>query len=126
MEKTTRRLRKAGVTIGLDLGDKRHAFCVLDRCGEILKKGSLHNERNELAKLASAYPRALVVMEAGTHSPWISRFLDSLGMEIVVAKPGCDAQRSTAKIQARGNARSSYVRFRTDSAMTPRRQRGRQ
>jgi transposase len=87
MEKTTRRLRKARVTIGLDLGDKRHAFCVLDRCGEILKKGSLQNERNELAKLASAYPGALVVMEAGTHSPWTSRFLDSLGMEIVVANP---------------------------------------
>ena len=52
-----------------------------------MKKGSLHNERNELAKLASAYPGALVVMEAGTHSPWISRFLDSLGMEVVVANP---------------------------------------
>ena len=26
-------------------------------------------------------------MEAGTHSPWISRFLDSLGMEVVVASP---------------------------------------
>jgi transposase len=60
---------------------------VLDSRGEVLNKGSLHNERNELAKLASAYPRALLVMEAGTHSPWISRFLDSLGMEVVVANP---------------------------------------
>jgi transposase len=87
MEKTTRTLRKAKVTIGLDLGDKRHRFCVLDSRGEVLNKGSLHNERNELAKLASAYPGALLVMEAGTHSPWISRFLDSLGMEVVVANP---------------------------------------
>jgi transposase len=37
--------------------------------------------------LASAYPGALVVMEAGTHSPWINRFLDSLGMDVVVANP---------------------------------------
>ena len=87
MEKTTRRLRKAKVTIGLDLGDKRRRFCVLDSRGEVLRKGSLLNGRNELAKLANAYPGAPVVMEAGTHSPWISRFLDSLGMEVVVANP---------------------------------------
>lgn len=87
MKKIIRRLRKANVTIGLDLGDKRHTFCVLDSHGEVLKKSLLLNERNELAKLAGTYPGALVVMEAGTHSPWISRFLDSLGMEIVVANP---------------------------------------
>ena len=61
--KATRRLRKAQATIGLDLGDKRHTFCVLDTRGEIVNKGSMRNERNELAKLASAYPGALVVME---------------------------------------------------------------
>jgi hypothetical protein len=59
MEKTTRRLRKEKVTIGLDLGDKRHTFCVLDRRGEILKKGWLHNERKELAKLVTVYLGAL-------------------------------------------------------------------
>ena len=87
LEKTTRRLRKAQATIGLDLGDKRHTFCVLDTRGEVVNKGSMRNERNELAKLASAYPGALVVMEAGMHSPWTSRFLDSLGMGVVVANP---------------------------------------
>lgn len=55
--------------------------------GEVLTLTRLSPLHNELAKLASAYPGALVVMEAGTHSPWISRFLDSLGMEIVVANP---------------------------------------
>jgi transposase len=84
MEKTIRRLRKAEATIGLDLGDKRHTFSVR---GEIVNKGSMRNDRNELAKLASAYPGALVIMKAGMHSPWISRFLDSLGMEVVVANP---------------------------------------
>jgi transposase len=51
-----------------------------------LEEGALHNERKELAKLASAYPGALLVMEAGTHSPWVSRFLGSVRMD-VVAKP---------------------------------------
>ena len=56
MEKTTRKLRKAQATIGLDLGDKRRTFCVLDTRGEVVNKGSMRNERNELAKLASALP----------------------------------------------------------------------
>ena len=60
---------------------------MLDSRGEVLKKSLLFNERSELAKLAGTYPGALVVMEAGTHSPWISRFLDSLGTEVVVANP---------------------------------------
>ena len=59
---------------------------MLDSHGEVLKKSLLFNERNELAKLAGTYPGALVVIGAGTHSPWISRFLESLGMEVVVAK----------------------------------------
>jgi hypothetical protein len=46
--------------IGLDLGEVRHRFCVLDEAGEVLEQGSLKNERV-----------ALAVMEAGTHSPWI-------------------------------------------------------
>ena len=36
---------------------------MLDTRGEVVNKGSMRNECNELAKLASAYPGALVVME---------------------------------------------------------------
>ena len=55
-------------SISLVLDDT--GFSVLNTRGEIVNKGSMHNERNELAKLANAYPGALVVMEAGMHSPW--------------------------------------------------------
>jgi hypothetical protein len=33
------------VTIGLDLGDRRHRFCALDSGGEVLEEGSLLNDR---------------------------------------------------------------------------------
>jgi transposase len=72
---------------------------VLDNRGEISKKGWLRNERDDIVKFASAYPGALVVMEAGTHSPWINRFLDSLGMEVVVAKPSQDAHHFSKRTQ---------------------------
>ena len=60
---------KKQITIGLDLGDRRHTYCVLDETGKIAKEGTLGNTREQLATMARSYPDANVVMEAGTHSP---------------------------------------------------------
>jgi hypothetical protein len=70
-----------------DLGDRRHTYCVLDEAGKIAREGSLSNTREQLAAMAGSYPGATVVMEAGTHSPWVSRFLQELGLRAVVANP---------------------------------------
>ena len=75
------------VTIGLDLGDRGHRFCVLGGNGEVVEEGSLLNERVQLSGLVGRYPGALVVMEAGCHSPWISRYLEALGCEAIVSNP---------------------------------------
>ena len=40
-----------------------------------------------MSGLVGRYPGALVVMEAGCHSPWISRYLEALGCEAVVSNP---------------------------------------
>ena len=47
----------------------------------------MSNTRPALAKLLADFPRATVAMEAGTHSPWISRFLTELGAKVIVANP---------------------------------------
>src|SRR6266496_2238510 len=75
------------VTIGLDLGERRHRFCALDGRGEVVEEGSLLNDRASLARLTARYPGALAVMEAGTHSPWVSRYLEGLGWEVIVSNP---------------------------------------
>src|SRR6516165_6653491 len=75
------------VTIGLDLGDRRHRFCVLGGSGQVVEEGSMLNERVALSRLVSRYSRSLVVMEAGCHSPWISRYLKQLGSEVIVSNP---------------------------------------
>ena len=69
----------AGFTIGLDLGDRSHYACVLDALGQILHEGALLNDRVALALLLAKYPGATVALEAGTHSPWLSRYLTGLG-----------------------------------------------
>jgi transposase len=71
--------------IGIDLGDKKHAVCILGKGGDILKEISLPNTRMDLELLAKEFPRARVAMETGTHSPWVSRLLAALGMEVLVA-----------------------------------------
>src|SRR5437870_11690251 len=75
------------ITIGLDLGERRHRFCALDGRGEVVEEGSLLNDRASLARLTARYPGALAVMEAGTHSPWVSRYLEGLGWEVIVSNP---------------------------------------
>ncbi len=79
--------KRTQITIGLDLGDRRHTYYVLDGAGKLAREGSLGNTREPLATKARSYPGATVVMEAGTHSPWVSRFLQELGLRVIVANP---------------------------------------
>src|ERR1035437_3173822 len=76
-----------GFTIGLDLGDRSHYVCVLEAAGQILHEGPLLNDRVALTRLLTNYPAATVALEAGTHSPWISRYLTGLGATVIVANP---------------------------------------
>jgi transposase len=79
--------KRSDITIGLDLGDRRHRFCVLDKSGGLLEEGSIGNERVFLAQLSERYPGALAVLEAGCHSPWISRYLQEQGCRVLIANP---------------------------------------
>jgi transposase len=76
-----------GYTLGLDLGDRGHHVCVLDATGQIIREGALPNTRPALAKLMAEFAQGTVALEAGTHSPWISRYLTELGAKVIVANP---------------------------------------
>ena len=73
------------LTIGLDLGDRRHHACVLDAKGEVLAEEAIVNTREVLTVFCARYPGATVVMETGTHSPWVSRLVAALGHPVIVA-----------------------------------------
>jgi transposase len=77
----------SGITIGLDLGEHRHRFCSLDVAGRVVEEGNVANERNALAKLSARYRGALAIIEAGAHSPWVSRHLEELGWRVIVSNP---------------------------------------
>src|SRR5262249_33644736 len=75
------------ITIGLDLGDRRQRFCALTGSGEVMEEGTVGNDRVALSELSERQPEALVVIEAGCHSPWVSRHLEQAGCEVIVSNP---------------------------------------
>src|SRR5438309_4865219 len=54
--------KSSNITVGLDLGDRRHRFCALDERGEVVEQDSICNDRVSLRKLAGRYHGALGVM----------------------------------------------------------------
>jgi transposase len=69
----------------MDLGDKSSRYCVLDGEGEIVKEDSVATSKKAMLQLFSSMPRCRLAIEVGSHSPWVSRLLNSLGFEVVVA-----------------------------------------
>jgi len=75
------------ITVGLDLGDKRHAVCALNDAGQVALRTSIAATAAGLRGLIARVGRCRVALEAGTHSPWVSHELDGLGCEVLVANP---------------------------------------
>ena len=75
------------ITIGMDMGDKKHNICVLDAEGKVIKKTTVSNTSTGIRKFFSKQPSCLVAMEAGTHSRWVSQVIDKLGHEVLVGNP---------------------------------------
>lgn len=73
------------ITIGMDLGGRRHAVCVLNKAGKVVEERTVINDRESIGEWICRYKGATVAMETGTHSPWVSRFLEELGLKVYVA-----------------------------------------
>jgi transposase len=71
--------------VGVDLGDKASRYCVLDSAGEIQSERSVATTRQGFSQAFAKMARSRIALEVGTHSPWVSRLLESLGHEVIVA-----------------------------------------
>jgi transposase len=77
------------MTAGLDLGDKYSYLCLIDQqSGEVIEEGRLRTSPEALRRRFSSEQYSLrIAIEAGTHSPWVSRVLEECGHEVLVANP---------------------------------------
>ena len=73
------------MTIGIDLGDRSSELCMLGRGAHKPQFVSSKTTRTALVRALRPYRGARVIMETGTHSPWLARLLDELGYEVIVA-----------------------------------------
>lgn len=76
--------------IGMDIGDK---WCVIrgvdaiEKKIQVVRKERVECTQEEIESYFKKLGPTRVVIEASTHSPWISRLLDRLGHDVVVANP---------------------------------------
>ena len=71
--------------VGLDLSDKSATFVVVDEMGNVSGEGKAPLTEAGLREAFGRRRPTRIAIEVGTHSPWVSRLLDELGHEVIVA-----------------------------------------
>src|SRR6516164_8104482 len=84
MRASRKNIFEGQLTIGLDLGDRSSAYCVLNEGGVIVLEHKLATTAEAMKQVFGSMPRCRIAMETGTHSPWVSRLLTALGHEVIV------------------------------------------
>lgn len=102
--------QSSGRIVGLDLGDRESHLCVMARDGEIEQRGRVATSQVALRRRFGTTEPSLIVIEAGTHSPWVSRLLEECGHEVLVANPAqlrliSKSDRKTDRLDAERLAR---------------------
>jgi transposase len=76
------------MTAGLDIADKYSYLCLIDQeNGEVVEDGRLRTTPEALRRRFASLERLpmRIAIEAGTHSPWVSRLLEECAHEVLVA-----------------------------------------
>jgi transposase len=74
------------MTAGLDLGDRYSYLCLIDTAsGEVMEEGRLRTSPETFKRRFASERPMRIAIEAGTHSPWVSRVLEECGHEVLVA-----------------------------------------
>jgi len=81
----TGRMEQPEITMGLDLGDRFSHYCMLNEDGDAIESGRIQSTEVALRRHFEGEPTMRFALECGTHSPWISRLLEQLGHQVIVA-----------------------------------------
>src|SRR5215216_7511927 len=75
------------MTARLDIGDKYSYLCLIDtESGEVIEEGRLRTTPEAFKRHFCSEQPLRIAIEAGTHSPWVSRVLEEeCGHEVLVA-----------------------------------------
>ena len=98
------------MTIGIDLGDRRSHFCVLNEEAKIIARGFLPTTITAFRREFEALPPSLVAIEAGAHSLWANQVLKVCGHDVLVGNPRrirliTESDRKSDRVDAESLAR---------------------
>jgi transposase len=97
-------MHREAAVIGVDLGDRWsqiYSLCAAD--GKKLEEWKVRTGREAFKDAFCELERARIVIEVGTHSPWVSRLLAAMGHEVIVANP------RRVRLIAQGDRKSDRV-----------------
>lgn len=77
------------ITVGIDLGDRHSYYSMIDERGEVVEQGRIATTAAALQKNFAGRGQMRIAIETGTHCLWVSRLLQEMGHEVIVA----DARR---------------------------------
>jgi transposase len=84
---SSKTMKNGVASMGIDLSDRTGHFYAIDDEGLLIEEGSVMLLAPELQQWAASIAKTVIAIEAGTHSPWISRLLSACGHEVIVANP---------------------------------------
>jgi transposase len=68
------------LTAGIDLGDRHSHLCLLGtESGEVIEQSRISTDPKAFEKRFQGCQQMRVAIEAGAHSPWVSRLLEEYG-----------------------------------------------
>ncbi|EDM25399.1 transposase IS116/IS110/IS902 [Lentisphaera araneosa HTCC2155] len=76
------------ITIGIDLGNKKHDLCVLNSMGEVVEQIQIDNHIEALHEYFEQYKNRSsirIALEVGACSMWVSSILKEMGFKVIVA-----------------------------------------
>jgi transposase len=103
------------MTAGVDLGDRYSYLCLIHtENGEVIEEGRLRTTPETFRRHFTSEQPMRIAIEAGTHSPWVSRLLKECGHEVLVANARklrliYSNKRKTDEIDAENLARLARV-----------------
>lgn len=74
-----------GLTVGLDLGDRRSTAVVMDEQRRVIESLEIKTSMPAMQRFFSKLAASRVAIETGTHAGWVHRLLCSLGHEVLMA-----------------------------------------
>jgi hypothetical protein len=78
--------KQPALTIGLDFGDRRSCYCVLDELRNVILERSMATTSSGIRQAFGKMRRSRIALETGTHSPWVSRQLARMDHEVIALK----------------------------------------